>query len=317
MNAYRITAYHKQYTAKRFEFVVHCNENKNSIARLLSTRGWIDPKVRHASLDDVQTLTSEEHIITEIRQASLREKKLSDDRSLGIIALQKQAAISAREAREKAEREYEQLRDRAQQAAVGDLLALDIEGGLQDCRELIVICNKISLFLGNLAVSKKDILSNVNLAFADFQAKDNCYAVHKMIAIIISAMNEFLTLEVEVSRAYELFNDDLKAADNTKNAISSRSHIFGGSGGGLFLSMLLAAHNVSEDEKHMAHIDCETERKSSTVEATIRMIRLQQQLMNYRIGIGLSLLRAACGDASAIDLNLPAEVERYLLQYRT
>lgn len=313
MNVYIVRATFEKHGQTPFAMLVHSPESKKAVAAALEARGWKVSRISVATLEDVTNVPSEAAVAEWIRK-DLAERKMKEAEKEREAAEQaRRAAVAARQERERRERKAEEDRDFVQSKAIGDILSYDLEPKLLGNQRLAAICAKVSLFFDQSGVNKREIFTAISIDFADFQSRTSFKQANRLIKQVVEELNEYLLLDAEIARLHDRLNEDRRSTENTLNSIASRTHVYGGSGGGLLLSMFIAEQGVKSDERQMDQVERQHREHIYKVKEAVQRIEIRKELLEYRAKTAVSVLLMACGKAETIELNIPIAVEQHFL----
>lgn len=314
MVAYLVRAVYLQHNEQTFAMIVCHSGSKKDVDSYLTGEGWTIKRISVATGADVAEVGSYDQVFRLVKkeiegnrrlEALNRERAAQEARR---VAAERAAAAAARRQAE------EDSKDLALSRAIGDVLDCEPEPEIGANKYAASICAKTLLFFDHAHVNRKELFTAISIDFADFQSQAACPRANKLLTALMGALNDFISVDEKVSAMHQQMAQERASTENQVNSIGSRSHIFGGSGDGLWLSLLAANSAANADRRSIDALTAAHVAKMRQAKSTEDTARLHQKFLEYRAKTIVSLLLAACGKQQSIGIEMPEEVEQYVLK---
>lgn len=312
MFAYHVVASFREYGDKTFGMMVLRAGSKADVQAELLRAGWLVKSIKPASMDHV------EEVRYEVLDAQLRQA-VKDRAILTALKLKREEA-ERRERRERikqenAERERNALarRDLAISRAAGDVLGLTLERELDGNVAVATFCSKAALFFNQARMSGREIFTSLSLDFATIEVTLKCPNAVRSMRTALGDMNRHLEIESLRHELGQRLQMERQKAEHQVNVISSRTHVFGGSGLGLILSAMAADDAVNADQRAARELIVQFKERELHAVRQAERYQMQQQLIEFRVKASLSMLLVACGKSETVELDMPEHLENFVL----
>lgn len=313
MFAYVVKAIFPVLSNDMLSMVVYHAGSKRDVEALVSNDGWKVKRVSIATMEDVRELGRFETVRLQVREDLEKHRAMAAETKRRAIIETRRREEEHRRHQAAQEREAEERRDYAIVKATGDLLNVELEPELAGNTKVASICAKTLLFFDQASVNRRDLFTAISIDFADFQSQFDCPRAVQLLSTVLNELNGFLGLDSDIARLQEGLHGERISAENQINSISSRSHVFGGSGEGLIISALIADSAVRQDRKAIDSLGSSYNHLVEQVTRAAEQKRMQQQLLEYRAKTAVSMLLVACGKSKTIEVNMPFAVEQFVL----
>jgi len=313
MNVYCVKAIYPEYGAHVLVMIIYHEGSKADVAAALSTKGWKVQSVKGATMADLNEVQTYDDVRKFVKEEVARKRQVEAENA--------RRAEAARRAQEEAERQAAEHRRRAEEdarmlaisEAAGDLLGADLEPELAGNAKLAALCAKTLLFFDQAGLNRRDLFTAISIDFADFESQTSCPQANKMLGALLRDLTNVLRIDEEIAKLDLRVREDRASAEGQLNSIGSRTHVYGGSGEMLLLSMWAASSAAREDERAMQSIQSGYEQRVELARRAVQQGRLQQQYLEFRAKTAVSLLLVACGKSKTIDVSMPPDVQRFVL----
>lgn len=308
MFAYVVTASFPAYGPARFRMLIYSNGDKN-IARAIAEKcGWVVKKIAQADWDDISELKDYREVLRWVREECRRQ---SDVRAKQAALAEEQRRWQAEWQRREEERQRQEREDRRQTAiarVVGDLLAIDPEPSAEDNSTVAEICSKVLLFFDGSAVNKVEVYTSISLDYARFRANAKSLPrTAKILQQVIHDLNSFLAIESKIAESQHRVQIERQSAEGKINSIASRTHVFGGSGEGLFISAILADLAVARDRKDARAIASQQDQIERDFVRAYKLARTRQRILEVRARTAILIVMPSMNIISGV--SIPEDIE--------
>ena len=290
------------------------DKGAKELAAEVSSLGFVVKKVSQATSDDLAERTQPHDLLKQLKQSIRERERAAKEREERLLADRRRIAAEndRRAAAQRADNAAR--RESALAKGAGDLLRLEPESALLGNTLAATICAKVELFFRSPPSTRNDILTSINLDFASFQAQFGFPRTNELISILLRELNDCVRISEGITQLRLQIRDDNFLVENQVNSIASRTHIFGGSGDGLLLSLLIASSGARQDQKQIESLRAGKLDRVLRAEQAIGVAENRQQLHEFRAKTVASVVLVGCGKSDVIHINMPPQLEAYLME---